>query len=176
MPDPVNRPAKEPGSVVTFLSATESPMRTNLLLSLLTVCFLSATSLRAADPPAPTKEMAVRHLQAFLAVLDSRDFDKALTFVAPMQNATPEEQKKVMQRLAEAREITKQGIEVLAAKGQWGKLTQVRPDNAEKWAKKFQVPPEQCYALSYEGAEAAFHFDGKSLKIIRCDDIGKLKR
>jgi hypothetical protein len=24
--------------------------------------------------------------------------------------------------------------------------------------------------------EAAFHFDGTSLKLIRCDDIGKLKK
>ena len=144
--------------------------------SLLAALLLITSTAFAADPPAPTKEMAVQHLQAFLAVLETRDFDKALTFVAPIPDLTPEDKKKMMQRMVEARELTKPGIEILAAKGQWGKLTQVRPDKAEAWAQKFKVSPEQCYALSYEGAEAAFHFDGKSLKIIRCDDIGKLKK
>ena len=149
-------------------------MRIKTLPLMLTICFLPTSTLLAAD--APTKEMAVQHLQAFLAVLDTRDFDKALTYVAPIPDLTPEDKKKMMQRMAEARELTKPGIEILAAKGQWGKLTAVRPDKAEAWAQKFKVPADQCYALSYEGAEAAFHFDGKSLKIIRCDDIGKLKK
>jgi hypothetical protein len=82
----------------------------------------------------------------------------------------------MMRRLVDAREITRQGIDVLAEKGQWGKLAEIHPDKADDWAKKFHVPPDQCWALAYEGAEAAFHFDGHALKIIRCNDIGKLKK
>ena len=143
----------------------------------LALCFLSTPTLLAADAPAPTKEMAIKHLQAFLSVLDTGDFDKALTYIAPLPDLAHEDQQKMMRRLVEAREITRQGIEVLAAKGQWGKLADIHPDKSDDWARKFHVPPDQCWALAYEGAEAAFHFEPRQgLKIIRCNDIGKLKK
>jgi hypothetical protein len=141
------------------------------------ICVAAASMLGAAEPAAPTKEQAIEHLGSFLAALEANDFDNAAAHVAKAPNVTAEETKKTFKRLLEMREISKEGIEVLASHGQWGKLTQLKADKGPAWAKRYNLPAEECYVLAHpEGAEAAFHFDGKSLKIIRCDDIGKLKK
>jgi hypothetical protein len=136
-----------------------------------------AFAARPDDAPAgPTKEQAIQHLRAYFAALDARDFDKAATYLAMPPKTTPEELTRMMNRQIEQREITREGLEVFIPRAAWGKLADVQPDKAEAWAKKFDVPLDQCWGLIFEKAQAAFVFDGKGLKIIRCNDIGKLKK
>jgi hypothetical protein len=148
---------------------------TAIAATLLTVACAS----RALAADEPTKQQAVEHLKGFVAALEASDFDRAMTYLAMPAGGTAEQLKKALARMVQHQEITKQGLEVLAAHGTWGKLSEVAPDKAAKWAEDFKVPVGQCWGLVYERAEAAFHFDPKGkggLKIIRCDDIGKLKR
>ncbi len=134
----------------------------------------------AAQAAEPTKEQAIAHLKGLLTALEAKDYDKAVTFFATPPGATPEQLKAEMPKLIEKREISAEGIEVLAAEGKWSKLADVakpEPERAASWAKRFGVNPTECWALiGNAGGEAAFHFDGTSLKLIRCDDIGKLKK
>lgn len=139
--------------------------------------WLGAPAAQAAEP---TKEQAVAHLKGLLTALETKDYEKAVTFFATPPGATPEQLKAEMPKLIEKREISAEGIEVLAAEGKWSKLADVVKAEAERaasWAKRFGVNPTDCWALMGDaGGEAAFHFDGTSLKLIRCDDIGKLER
>jgi hypothetical protein len=129
---------------------------------------------RAAEP---TKEQAVAHLKGLLTALEAKDYDKALTFFVPPPTATPEQIRTGLAKLIEQSEISAEGIEVLAAEGKWGKLADVvKPESAASWTKRFGVNPAECWGLITDPGEAAFHFDGTSLKLIRCDDIGKLKK
>jgi hypothetical protein len=141
-----------------------------------TILLILAATAQSDAPPAPGKEQAVQHLRAFFAALDARDFDTAATFLKTPPNTTAAELKRMMTRMLEQREITREGLEVFIPRATWGKLADVQPDKAEAWAKKFEVPVDECWGLIYEKAQAAFYFDGKQLKIIRCNDIGKLKK
>jgi len=123
---------------------------------------------------APTKELAVSTLKAVDAALEAKDFAKAATMFGVPAGASREDLAKQLDGLVEKQEISGPGIEILAAKGTWGKITEVFPDKGERWAQKFGVPAADCYGLGYEQGEAAFHWTGKSLELIRLDDIGKL--
>ena len=139
--------------------------------------WLGAPVAQAAEP---TKEQAIAHLKGLLTALEAKDYDKAVTFFATPPTATLEQIKAAMPKLIELSEISAEGIEVLAAEGKWSKLADVVKAEAERaasWAKRAGVNPAECWALMGDaGGEAAFHFDGTSLKLIRCDDIGKLKK
>jgi hypothetical protein len=134
----------------------------------------------AAEAAELTKEQAVAHLKGLLTALEAKDYAKAVTFFITPPGATPEQLKESMTTLIEKREISAEGIEVLAAEGKWSKLADVAKPETERaasWAKRFGVNSAECWALmGTTGGEAAFHFDGTSLKLIRCDDIGKLTK
>lgn len=154
-------------------------MQTKLMLAAAIVLslWLGAPAARAAEP---TKQQAIAHLKGLLTALEAKDYDKAVPFFATPPGATPEQLKAEMPKLIEIREISAEGIEVLAAEGKWSKLADVAKPETERaasWAKRFGVNPAECWALMTDrGGEAAFHFDGTSLKLIRCDDIGKLEK
>ena len=125
----------------------------------------------------PTKEQALANLRAMCAALEAGNLDKAIVFIATPPGGGVAEVKQIAKRMLEAQEISKDGIDVIERDGKWGKLAEVKPKKGAEWAAKFNVPLAQCYAIEHpDGAEAAFHFDGKVLKIIRCDDIGKLRK
>ena len=129
----------------------------------------------AADVGAPSKEAAIQHLKDLNAALESKDYKKAVTFMAEFPGMPPEKMEEQIGKLHEIKEISAKGIEILAAKGKWGKLSEVFPEKAERWAKKVNVPVEQTWGFSHENAEVGFHWDGKALKLIRLDDVGKLE-
>jgi hypothetical protein len=139
--------------------------------------WLGAPAAQAAEP---TKEQGIAHLKGLLSALEAKDYAKAVTFFVTPPSATPEQIKEAMTALIEKSEISAEGIEVLAAEGKWSKLADVAKPETERaisWAKRAGVNLAECWALMGDkNGEAAFHFDGTSLKLIRCDDIGKLKR
>jgi hypothetical protein len=124
----------------------------------------------------PTKENAVKALNDFLAALEGKDYKKAGTFLQGTDKAPAAKLEKELSALLERKEISKKGIEILAAKGKWGKLTEVfDADKAKRMAERFKVDAAACYGLALGNAEAGFHWDGKRFTLIRVDDIGKLE-
>lgn len=123
---------------------------------------------------APSKEVAIETLKAVNAALEAKDYDKAAGMFGMPEGATKDQLAGQLGGLIEKQEISKAGIDVMAANGKFGKLSEVFPDKGERWAKKFNVKLDECYAMSHENGEAAFHWTGSSFKIIRLDDIGKL--
>ena len=129
----------------------------------------------AKDVGAPSKEAAIQHLKDLNAALEAKDYKKAVTFMAEFPGMPPEKMEEQIGKLHEINEISAKGIDILAAKAKWGKLSEVFPEKAERWAKKVNVPVEQTWGFSHENAEVGFHWDGKALKVIRLDDVGKLQ-
>jgi hypothetical protein len=145
-----------------------------------TVVILAFVSILAlvshAEEKGPTKTEAVRILRSLLTALEQLDYLKAFSFFRLPLNATPENIDTEMAQLLERKEISARGIEMLEAQGKWGTLEEtVTRERAERFAAKFGVPAAQCFGLTLGNAEAGFHWDGRRLKLIRCDDIGKLK-
>lgn len=132
----------------------------------------------AAEPPAagePTKAMAEQRLRDMLAALEAKDYDKAMTYMASVPGVPADKMKESLARVLEIKELSAHGIDTLVAKGQWGKLEQVAPEKGARWAAKFEKPVAECYGFVLDKAEAGFHWDGKELKFIRLDDVGKLE-
>ena len=130
----------------------------------------------AAATGGPSKEAAIQHLKDLNAALEAKDYKKAVTFMAAFPNMPPEKMEEQIGKLVEIKEISAKGIDILAAKGKWGPLSELYGDKAARWASKVNVPVEQTWGFSYENAEVGFHWDGKALKIIRLDDVGKLEQ
>lgn len=125
---------------------------------------------------APTKEAAVQVLRSLLTALEAKDYDKAATLVYIPPQMPPDDIKKGLGRILELQELSAPGIDILVEKGKWGKLAEVYgADRANRFVERSKVPVDECYGLNYEGAEAGFYWDGKQFKIIRVDDIGKLR-
>ena len=135
------------------------------------------TPTEAAKPAAgdPTKEMAEKRLREMLAALEAKDYKKAMTFMASSPNIPAEKLQEGLERILEIKEISAHGIDVLMAKGQWGKLETIAPDKGPRWAQKFDKPVGECWGIVFDNAEVGFHWDGKELKFIRLDDVGKLQ-
>lgn len=127
----------------------------------------------------PTKEAGIARLEEVLAALEAKDYTKAAGFFVlpagvPADKLAPE-----LARLLELQEISAAGIAVLAKTGTWGKLAEViEPERAARLAEKSGVAVDQCWGFSAEsnGAKASvgFHYDGKELKLIRLNNVGKL--
>jgi hypothetical protein len=153
-------------------------MRIRLPVASLVGLVLLTVGAFAEEAPKPDKEQAVKLLKAFLLELEAKDYNAAAAFVYLPEGITEEEKAKFkdgLPKMLENREISAAGIAKLSAEGKWGSLAEVAgQDRATRMAAKFKVPIEQCFGLYLDSAEAGFYWDGKSLKIIRCDDIGKL--
>jgi len=129
-----------------------------------------------ATSSSATREGAAMVLDMAADALDAKDYDKAVAYFHVPPGRSPEDFKKQAPALVEQQEISKEGVEVLAARGKWGTLAEVYGDRAKNLAERAGVPPEQCYGLSHEGAETAFHWSDQGFKIIRCNNVGKLKK
>jgi len=144
------------------------------------------TPTEADKPPppatgAPTKEAGIQRLKDVLAALEAKDWDKTASYFAfPAGKDRPKDLGDKLGKLIELKEISAKGIEILEAKGKWGKLSEVfEPERAARFAEKFGVPVADCWGFSVEGASAnasvGFHWDGKELKLIRLNNVGKLE-
>jgi hypothetical protein len=124
---------------------------------------------------APTKDNMVATLKKVHAALAAKDYKKAVGFFALPKGMDPAKAEKAVSRLIEKNEISEPGIDILAAKGTFGKLSELAPDKGKRRADRAGVPLEECYVLAFEEAEVMAHWDGSSFKIFRLDDVGKLK-
>ena len=128
----------------------------------------------------PTREAAIQRLRDVLAVLESKDYSKAMAFFAFPAAERPRSAEAAFGKLIEQKEISAKGIDVLATKGKYGKLADVLgPEKAASYADKFALPVDECYGFSVDGKQAnasvGFHWDGRELKLIRLNNVGKLE-
>jgi hypothetical protein len=133
--------------------------------------------------PPPSKEVAVARLKEVLAVLEAKDWEKAGDMFAfgSGKRPSPEKLEKKLGRLIEIEEISAPGIELLVKNGTWGPLIEVMGQRkAEEYADSFRVPVGDCYGFRLEQpdvttATVGFHWDGTTLRLIRLNNVGKLK-
>ena len=124
---------------------------------------------------APTKDALIGVLRDLNKALDAEDYAGALVYWVAFPGMTVEAMTKGMEGFQEKQEISAAGIDILAEKGTFGPLLEVFPERGGYFATKAGVDAAACYALAYEGAEVAAHWDGKTLRLIRIDDVGKLR-
>lgn len=125
---------------------------------------------------APTKDAAIQRLKDTLAALEAKDWQKASAYFAFPAAERPKSLESMLGKLIELKEISAKGIETLAAKGTWGKLAEVfEPERAKSWADRFAVPVDECYGFKLDNASVGFHWDGKELKLIRLNNVGKIE-
>ncbi|MBA3462969.1 MAG: hypothetical protein H0T46_23640 [Deltaproteobacteria bacterium] len=142
----------------------------------------------ASDPtkpthPAPSKEAAIARLEEVLAALEAKDWDKVSGMFAfgSDDKPSPEKLEKKLGRLIEIGEISAPGIALLAKSATWGSLIEVMgQEKAEGFARNFKVPVGDCYGFRLEQpdvttATVGFHWDGSTLRLIRLNNVGKLK-
>lgn len=128
---------------------------------------------------APSKEAGIQRLKDVLAALEAKDYAKATGYFVLPAGAPADQVAEQLGKLIELKEISAPGIEVVATKGKWGKLAVVfEPERAAKWAERSGVAVDQCWGFSVDGgganASVGFHWDGKELKVIRLNNVGKL--
>lgn len=140
---------------------------------------------------APTKEAAIEHLRKVLAALEAKDWEKVAGYFAVSAGVVPPSHPDDLQRAyelkfrayLEQRNVSAKGIDVLAARGKWGKLSDLfNPELAAHFAQKFGVPADQLWAFSVEGVSpnrspllVGFHHDGRELHLIRLEAVGELE-
>jgi len=127
----------------------------------------------AAGPP--TQEALVGVLRAMLVALEAGDTDGALRHILPPSGMTAEAVRKSVGRFLATKAISAAGIDRLSAEGRYGSLDAVFGKGGEGWAKRAGVDMADCYALALEDAQVAAFWDGTTFKVIRVDDVGKLK-
>ena len=130
----------------------------------------------APTAAAPTKEAAIQRLKETLVALEAKDWQKASAYFAFPAAERPKNLESMLGKLIELKEISAKGIDTLAAKATWGKLAEVfEPERAKSWADKFAVNVDECYGFKLDNASVGFHWDGKELKLIRLNNVGKIE-
>ncbi|WP_411826525.1 hypothetical protein [Luteolibacter sp. AS25] len=122
----------------------------------------------------PTREAAISLLNRLADDLENGRDSDAVKHMGAYPGVSEAKMTGEMKGFLEKNEISSAGVTILAEKGKWGKLTEIFPERGPRLAEKWQLDPEDCWALGYEGAEAGFHWNGEKFLIIRCDDVGKL--
>lgn len=129
----------------------------------------------AEEASPPTKEALVGVLREMLAALQAGDTDAALRHLIPPSGMSAEAARKGVGRFLATKAISAAGIERLSAEGRFGSLEAVFGKGGEEWAKRAGVDIADCYAFKLEDAQVAAFWDGTTFKVIRVDDVGKLK-
>ncbi|MGB7951196.1 MAG: hypothetical protein WCH75_26240, partial [Candidatus Binatia bacterium] len=107
----------------------------------------------------PTREQAVRVLRELLVALETKNYDKAITFMQVPTGADQEKLKQQLARLIELQEISSRGIDILSRNGRWGKLDQVfERSRAKRFAERAGVALNASYGLTLKNAEAGFYW------------------
>lgn len=148
--------------------------RVTLQIALALLASLAVTACGQSGPP--TKADVVSHLEGILAAIEAKDWDGAASHMLLNDKAPPKEKwPEVFPGFVTRNEISKAGIAILAEKGTFGPLSEVFEERGASWAERAGVPLDKCYGLGHEGAEVAVFASDDGLKLIRLDDVGKLR-
>lgn len=122
-----------------------------------------------------TREQAVQLLNQFLQALEERNHGSAIALLKLPPLADLNAVRQSLEGFLQNGEISHGGIGILTTRGKWGPLAQVvGQERADEIARRAEVPVEACYGFAFEEAEAAFHWDGRQFRIIRCNNVGQL--
>ena len=135
----------------------------------------TASATQAAAATQPTQQAALDHLRKTSQALDSKNYEEAAGYFKIPAGVAPDKVAKELQKMVDKHEISKAGVEKLAANPKWGKLEEVfGAKRAKAWTDRAKVPLSDCYGLGMEPAEVGLYWDGTHFLIIRLDDVGKL--
>ncbi|GMU51356.1 MAG: hypothetical protein AMXMBFR33_05020 [Candidatus Xenobia bacterium] len=113
-------------------------------------------------------------LMALAQAIEAGKVEEASALVMIPKGMPPEELGPELQNSFERGEISVSGVEKLGKLGSFGTAREIFADRADHFAQKAGVDPEQCWAFSFQEAEAVLFWDGQGFKAIRFDDIGKI--
>ena len=123
----------------------------------------------------PTKEQFISDLKSVFELLDTEKFEQAADYFKAPGEVPKQEIVKDLKRFTERDEISQKGIEILEQNGSFGKLKEIFPERGLSWAERNEITTlDDCYAMSFEGAEVAALWDGGKFVFFRMDDVGKL--
>jgi hypothetical protein len=121
--------------------------------------------------------MAARDFARSVADRDGARLLAAATLPSSMTHLSQDEQQSRLLELLSS-EISPEGVEALAAEGQFGPLADIFPDDAAAWTAPCGVSPAECVAFRMERdglrAELVLHKSGDSYKIIRCNNVRQM--
>ncbi|MBI5502275.1 MAG: hypothetical protein HY907_18675 [Deltaproteobacteria bacterium] len=148
-----------------------------LVCSVLAVVAALASGCRKAPPPAgPSREEAQKILRGVLDALERQDYDGALAQFHVPSTLQAAEAKTALAGFIARGEISGPGLEVLFEHGKWGRLTDVvGREKAARFAERVQRPVDALWG--YFGPDEkglAIFLLGKTLELVRIDDIGTL--
>ena len=148
-----------------------------ILFSLLfaTACGGDDSTIPKGSGGEPTKEGLVAALREIHSSLVAKNYSAAAALLVTFPGMTDEQMQKAVAGFVPKREISAGGIDILEAKGRYGPLLEVFPKRGANFAKRAGVDAAACYAMSLKDAEVAAHWDGQAFRLIRLDDVGKLK-
>ena len=123
----------------------------------------------------PTKERAVQTLREFLAAVEAGDRERAVSMVVLPPGMDTERAKQELKD-AKSVDLSSQGIDILAQKGNWGKAKEVYPNQSRlnDIISKSGLSPDSFYALTYRDVYALYHWDGTKFKLVDLNDVDKL--
>lgn len=136
------------------------------------------------DPsPEPTKAALVQTLRDLLAALEADDNDAAMALLVPLPGMRPEDIPSAFDRVVERggitvrerKDITAEGIDLLAKEGVFGELKDLFGERGVGWAARVGVSKRRCYALVFDDAEVAAFWNGTAFQILHLDDVGESK-
>jgi hypothetical protein len=128
-----------------------------------------------AQAPKPTKAALVQTLRDLLAALEAGDDDRAALHLVLLPGMQPEDVPVALDRILERKDLTAEGIDILAQEGAFGELDDLLKERGKSWAAHAGVNENRCYALVFDDAEVAAFWDGAAFRIFHLDDVGNMK-
>jgi len=145
---------------------------TLLVTALLAACG-GEEKVAAATPPTKAEVVALlRKLEAAAADGDAR---AALACMYAPAGADEAQGMKMVLGFLKREGLTKAAIDIVEARGERGTLEGVFGDRGKAWAKRGGLDVAQCSALKIEPAEIVVTWGDGTLRILRLDDLGKIK-
>ncbi|GAB7089503.1 hypothetical protein [Marinifilum fragile] len=109
--------------------------------------------------------------------LKSENYLNARQYFIDLKEINDENFIEIVSDLIEKQEISKEGIQILSSKVQFGKLEKVYGQKGVSEASRKDLNINNCYGIFIENTniEAMALWDGNHFKFFRIDSIGRLK-
>ncbi len=124
----------------------------------------------------PDKDQLISDLKTVFKLLSEEKYEAAADHFRGPEGLSKDKMVRGMKGMIEKNEISMPGIEVLAAKGNFGPLMEVFPERGGSWLERNGISSaENCYGLGFDRAEVAAYWTGSEFQLFRLDDVGKLR-
>lgn len=127
----------------------------------------------AASEP-PTKAEALATLRALFAAMEGKSWDEAAKHV-DFGPKPPSDVGAAFERLLKLEEISKSGIDVLEARGTFETGADALGGRVGSQAERGGIDAASCFGFALENAEVIGYRGADGIKIMRLNNVGKLK-